>query len=270
MFTKREVEGMSGFDKYKYYRESVQSPENDVVFFDNLYKENFNKEAIVLREDFCGTFAICCEWAKLSDQKKAIGVDLDVEPINYGMSHNLSILNEEQKQRINILQKNVLSPDLPPADIVAAQNFSYFLFKEREQLKEYFANVYKGLNSDGLFLIDCFGGPAAQTANEEETEHEGFSYFWDQDSFNPITNHATFYIHFKLKGEEKREKVFTYNWRMWSLPELQEIMKEVGFKDVHVLWEANDEDGEGNGEFFRAEQGEDCEAWVAYVVGKKI
>lgn len=261
---------MKEFDKYKYYKESVQSPENDVVFFDQIYKEAFGKEPVTLREDFCGTFAICCEWVKLAANKKAVGVDLDKEPIDYGFKTNFVELNEEQKKHVNILQQNVLSPELPSADIVAALNFSYFLFKERQQLKDYFSNVYKTLNSNSLFVIDCFGGPAAQEENEEETEHDGFSYFWDQDSFNPITNFAKFHIHFKIDGQEKIENVFTYDWRMWSLPELQEIMKEVGFKDVHVLWESNGEDGEGSGEFYRSDVGEDCEAWVAYVVGKKV
>ncbi len=261
---------MKDFDKYKYYKEAVQSPENDVVFFNQLYKQIFNKEAEVLREDFCGTFAICCEWTKLAENKKAIGVDLDKEPIDYGFKHNFNTLNESQKNRVEILQQNVMSPELPSADIIAALNFSYFLFKERQQLKDYFVNAYKTLNPNSLFVIDCFGGPAAQVENEEETEHDDFSYFWDQESFNPINNHAVFNIHFKIGTQEKIHKAFTYDWRMWSLPELQELMIEVGFKDVHVLWEANGEDGEGNGEFYRAEKGEDCEAWVAYVVGKKL
>ncbi len=261
---------MQDFDKYKYYKESVQSPENDVAFFQKIYKEAFDKEPETLREDFCGTFSICCEWIKLDQNKKSIGLDLDKEPIDYGFKTNFLDLNKEQQSRVSILQQNVLSPELPSADIIAALNFSYFLFKERKQLKDYFTNVYKTLNPNSLFVMDCFGGPAAQTENEEETEHEGFSYFWDQDSFNPINNNAVFHIHFKIDGQEKVEKSFTYDWRMWSLPELQDIMKEVGFADVHVLWEADDEDGEGNGEFYRADQGEDCEAWVAYVVGKKL
>jgi SAM-dependent methyltransferase len=258
------------FDKYKYYKDSVQSPENDVVFFDQLYTQTFGKEAVVLREDFCGTFAICCEWAKLAENKKAIGVDLDKEPIDYGFKNNFNHLTDNQKNRVSILQQNVMSPELPNADIIAALNFSYFLFKERGQLKDYFTSAYKNLNPNSLFVIDCFGGPAAQVENEEETEHEGFSYFWDQESFNPINNYATFNIHFQIEGQKKIEKAFSYDWRMWSLPELRELMTEVGFKDVHVMWEANGEDGEGNGEFFRAEKGEDCEAWVAYVVGKKL
>lgn len=261
---------MKNFDKYKYYKDSVQSPENDVVFFDQIYTQHFNKEAVTLREDFCGTFAICCEWTKLSSNKKAIGIDLDSEPINYGFENNYSSLSEDEKKRVEILEQNVLSPELPTADIIAALNFSYYLFKERQELKDYFQNVYNTLKPESMFIIDCFGGPATQEANEEETEHEGFSYFWDQDKFNPVNNHSTFYIHFKIQGEEKREKVFTYDWRMWTLPELQDLMKEVGFKDVHVLWEADGEDGEGNGDFYRTEEAEDCEAWVAYVIGKKL
>jgi cyclopropane fatty-acyl-phospholipid synthase-like methyltransferase len=261
---------METFDKYKYYKEAVQSPENDVMFFDQIYKQAFGKEAETLREDFCGTFSICCEWVKLSQNKKSIGVDLDQEPIKYGYETNFVTLTEEQKTKVKILEQNVLSPELPMADIVAALNFSYFLFKERQQLKDYFANVYKTLNTNSLFVLDCFGGPATQEANEEETEHEGFSYFWDQKSFNPITNYANYSIHFKIDGQEKIEDAFTYDWRMWSLAELQDILKEVGFQDVHALWEADGDDGEGNGEFYRAEVGQDCEAWVAYLVGKKI
>ncbi len=261
---------MNNFDKYKYYKDAVQSPENDVAFFNQIYKEHFKAEPKTLREDFCGTFAICCEWAKLDDSKVAFGVDLDQEPIEYGFEKNYIELTEDQQDRVTILQQNVLNPELPKSDIVAALNFSYFLFKERELLKNYFANVFKTLNLNSLFVIDCFGGPATQEKNEEETEHDDFSYFWDQESYNPITQFAQFHIHFKINGQDRIDNVFSYDWRMWSLPELQEIMNEVGFKDVHVLWEANGEDGEGNGEFYRAEVGEDCEAWVAYVVGKKL
>lgn len=257
------------FDKYKLYHESVQSPESDAEFFNTTYKENFNKEAVTLREDFCGTFDICCHWAKLSKNKKAIGVDLDEEPIKYGFENYHSKLNEDQKKRVQILQQNVLSPELPKSDIVAALNFSYFIFKQRSELKNYFENVYKTLNDEGMFIVDSFGGPATLEINEEETENEGFSYFWDQDYYNPVDNNAKFYIHFQLEGQKKIEKVFSYDWRMWSLPEIQDLMTEVGFKDVHVLWEGNDEDGDGNGEFSRTIDGEECEAWIAYVVGKK-
>ena len=61
---------------------------------------------------------------------------------------------------------------------------------------------------------------------------------------------------------------FTYDWRLRSIPELKDILEEVGFKCT-VYWEGTDEDGEGDGEFEPAEQGEDCESWVAYLVCQK-
>ena len=105
--------------------------------------------------------------------------------------------------------------------------------------------------------------------NEEETDHGDVSYYWDQDSFDPVTNEAMFYIHFKRKGEKKREKMFTYDWRMWTIPEIREIMEEAGFKETRVYWEGTTEDGDGDGEFKAVTKGEDCEAWVSYVVGLK-
>jgi hypothetical protein len=261
---------MKEFDKYYYYHKSVQSPDADVLFFDKTFKELKGREAITLKEDFCGTFSISCEWSKLNENKQACGVDLDLEPIEYGKEKYLSKLNEDQKSRVRVIHGNVMSPENPSADIVSASNFSYFIFKTRAELKDYFAKAYNSVNNDGLFILDCFGGTDTTNPVEEETEHEeGFSYFWDQDSFDPVSNFAQFYIHFQREGEEKREKVFSYDWRMWSIPEIKDLLLEVGFKDVTVYWEGTDEDGEGDGVFKAVKYGEDCESWISYIVGHK-
>jgi hypothetical protein len=252
------------FDKYWYYRHSVQSPDIDVKFFRKVYKELKDKSPKTLREDFCGTFAISCEWVKLKKEHEAVGVDLDPEPIQYGINHYLPELKKSQQERITIIEENVLASGLPKTDIVAACNFSYFIFKDRKTLKSYFQNVYDNMKKDGVFILDCFGGSECYEPSEEETEHDTFSYFWDQDSYDPVTNEAMFYIWFKPKGK-KKVKAFTYDWRMWSIPELKDILEEVGFTKIHTYWEGTDEDGEGDGEFTRVEHGEDCESWVAYL-----
>ncbi len=259
---------MKSFDKYYYYHTSVQSPKIDVKFFNKAYKDIRNQEAKVLREDFCGTFSISCEWVKLSPNKKAIGIDLDLEPIEYGKTNYLSALNPEQQEKVLVLNKDVMIGSNPQADIVSASNFSYYIFKKRDKLREYFKAAYKGLKENGIFIVDCFGGTATTEPVEEETEHdEGFSYFWDQDSFDPVSNFAQFYIHFQRNGETKREKVFSYDWRMWSIPEIRETMLEAGFKDTAVMWEGTDKNGDGNGKFIRVTQGEHCESWIAYIIG---
>ena len=62
-------------------------------------------------------------------------------------------------------------------------------------------------------------------------------------------------------------KAFRYDWRLWSLPELCELMQEAGFKETRVYWEGTDrKTNEGNGIFRRAEHAPDDPAWVAYIV----
>jgi hypothetical protein len=256
------------FDKYDLYRRAVQSAESDVEFIRDTYKELKGKNARTFREDFCGTFALSTEWIKLHPQNQAIGVDLDPEPMAYGKTHYLSKLRPEQQKRMQLLEGNVLHPNLPKADIVAAMNFSYFCFKTREVMKLYFASVYKSLGEGSIFLVDCFGGSQCHAPIEDTMNLEGFKYYWDQSSFDPVSNEAVFYIHFRVGGK-KIEKVFTYDWRMWSIPELREIMMEVGFKKTHVYWEGTAKDGSGNGVFTRTEQGESCDSWIAYIVAEK-
>lgn len=256
------------FDKYELYRKAVQSAENDVQFIQNTFKELKGRSPKVFREDFCGTFALSTEWIKLSPQYLSVGIDLDPEPMAYGKAHYLSKLKPDQQKRMRLIEGNVLEPNLPKADIVAAMNFSYFCFKKREVLKKYFVNVLKTLNKDGIFLVDCFGGSQCYGPIEDQIKHEGFTYFWDQTNFDPVTNEALFHIHFKVNGK-KVEQVFTYDWRLWTISELRDVMEEAGFKKIHVYWEGTAKDGSGDGNFTRVDHGESCESWIAYIVGEK-
>lgn len=256
------------FDKYELYRKAVQSAENDVVFLRDTYKELKGKLPRVFREDFCGTFALSTEWIKLNPRHEAIGIDLDPEPMAYGRQHYLSQLKPDQQRRMRLIEGNVLDPHLPKADLIAAMNFSYFCFKSRDLMKNYISNALKTLNKDGILLMDIFGGSQCYDAIEDTIKHEGFTYYWDQTNFDPVTNNALFHIHFRVGGK-KIEQVFTYDWRMWSISEIRDIMLEVGFKKVHVYWEGTAKDGSGDGNFTRVDHGESCQSWIAYIVGEK-
>ncbi|MEY4617127.1 MAG: hypothetical protein RJB66_2087 [Pseudomonadota bacterium] len=265
---KKGSHGEHNFDKYEYYRKSVQSAETDVVFYRDTYRSLRGKLPQVFREDFCGTFGLSCEWVKLNKNFKAIGVDLDPEPLSYGKENYLTKLNGDEQRRVSIIQKDVLSPMLPKADIVVAANFSYFVFKTRARMKEYFMRAKKSLNRDGIFVVDCFGGSLCQDGNEESTRHKSFTYYWEQVDFDPISHRAHFYIHFRPHGKPKIERVFSYDWRMWTIPELRDILEEVGFKKTTVYWEGTKRDGTGNGVFSASSEGEACLSWIAYIVAE--
>ena len=254
------------FDKYFYYKQSVQSPEEDIRFFKKIYTRLFKRAPKIFREDFCGTFYVGYHWIKAHPQNQAIVIDSDKKPIEYGKKHHLSKLTPSQQSRLKILNKNVLDKGLPKAEIISVNNFSYFVFKQRATLLKYFKNIKKSLLEQGVFIIDIVGGPDCEGSSKEKVEHKGFNYYWEQKNFNPINNTALFYIHFKRKGEKKREKAFIYHWRLWSLPELKDILEEAGFSKVDVYWEQSDKKGEGTGVFKKSLKGSICDTWIAYIV----
>jgi SAM-dependent methyltransferase len=257
-------------DKYALYLDSVQAPDVDVKFFSRVYRANFKSKPKVLREDFCGTAAVCCEWVKVRRDREAYGVDLDPVPLKWGEKHNLTKLSDSKRARVHLIEGDVLTAEAPKADVVAAQNFSYYLFKTRAELKAYFEVAHRSLGEKGVLILDAFGGHEAMEDDREDvTEYDGFDYVWEQASYDPITGHATFHIHFRFDDGSKLKRAFTYEWRFWTLPEIQELVLEAGFDRADVYWEDSDDDGEGNGVFRRREHGECDPAWNAYVIGVK-
>jgi SAM-dependent methyltransferase len=233
-----------------------------------LYR-NLNKaEPTTLREDFCGTFALCCEWVKLDEAKRAIGLDLDPEPLAYGAETYLKELAEEQQKRVKTIQANVLNRGNAKADIICAFNFSYFAFHERKMLVDYFTQCRKSLRENGIFVVDTFGGPQHGEPSLDRKRLPGLTYYFEQEEFDPINNRTRFSLHFKPHGGRTRKRAFTYEWRMWSIPEIRDVMLDAGFNEVEVYWEGTARNGRGSGRFTRKERGEPCQVWVAYVVGR--
>src|SRR3954464_984129 len=99
---------MGKYNKYALYEMSVQSPKPHVDMFAGIYKSIRGKFARVLKEDFCGTFRISCEWVKRNRSNRALGLDLDPEPLRYGKRVHLARLKTEQKKRLVIRRQNVL------------------------------------------------------------------------------------------------------------------------------------------------------------------
>ncbi|MEZ6192400.1 MAG: hypothetical protein R3C45_14085 [Phycisphaerales bacterium] len=256
-------------DKYKLYQKSVQEPGHEVEFFDQAYEEEFGKKPVVLREDFCGTFAVCCEWAKLAG-RTAYGVDLDPEPLTWGREHNLSKLKPSQQERVTLVQDDVRSNGTPKAHVLAAQNFSFWYFKTREELLNYFKFAHQNLADEGMMIMDMMGGGDCITDDQSDVRKVGsFKYIWEQHSYDPITHDASFYIHFKFKDGSKLKRAFEYHWRFWTIPEVRELLQEAGFSASHVYWEGVDKDGEGDDDWKRTKHASSDPCWLAYIVALK-
>lgn len=256
-------------DKYELYEQAVQDVEQECEFIRDTFRELRGREALSFREDFCGTASAACEWVRHGPRHTAIGVDLDPEVLDWGRRHRVARLDEEQRSRVKLIQGNVLDTPSIPVDVVGAFNFSYFVFKERAQLRDYFRAARDALVADGLFFLDAFGGYEAFEEMKEKTKYDGFTYIWDQAEYYPVTGDMVCHIHFKFPDGSKMKRAFSYDWRLWTLPEIREVLVEAGFRKVTVYWEGTDEDGEGNGEFYPEERGEADAGWIVYIVAEK-
>lgn len=277
-------------DRYVLYGLSVQEPANEAEFFTETFKKLNGRAPRLLREDFCGTHAICCEWVKLHEDNLAYGVDLDPEPLAWGEDQLHTQLTDAQRKRITLAEADVRTDnaDAPGsfsdgADVLAAQNFSFFLFKTRDELRHYFETARANLADGGIMVMDMMGGSDCYIEDHTDTRtievedkplaeqlgYKKFKYLWEQARFNPITADALFHIHFKFKDGSRLDKAFTYDWRFWTLPETCELLREAGFTGVEVYWETEDEDGDGTGEFEPATTGAADPSWIAYIVAQK-
>jgi SAM-dependent methyltransferase len=255
-------------DRYELYQLAVQSPEVDVEFLSEVYREVRGRKALHLREDFCGTALLSCEWARQSPRHTAEGFDLDPEPLAWGRERNLRPLGRAAR-RVLLRQADARS-DGRPADVRCAQNFSYWVFRERRQMLRYFKLARKSLAPGGIFVLDLFGGDEGTAVMTEEREiDEGFTYVWDQARFLPGNGEYWCKIHFHFKDGSKLLDAFRYHWRHWTMSELKDVLADAGFGEVHSWFEAGDDEGDGIGEFVRDEEGktsEDCAGWVGYLV----
>jgi hypothetical protein len=267
--TKKEKVTAETADRFALYEGSVYDPEADHDFLIDTYKEKHGSRPMLLREDFAGTSLLSAMWVKGHRNSHAWAVDLDPEPLTWGKANHLDKLNEQEQPRVTQIEANVLDVETPTVDVLTAFNFSYWCFKDRALMLGYFKKVYAALNDGGMFAVDLMGGPSSQSECEEVREEEGFEYVWEQENMCAITNDIKCYIHFHFYDGTKLEKAFTYDWRLWSLAELRDIMLDAGFESVDTQWEGTDEDGEGDGVFTLETAAENEESWVAYLVAWK-
>ena len=261
-------------DRFHCYQQSVQAPDHEVDFFEQAYRDEFRRKPYTLREDFCGTFSICCHWVKSNSRRTAIGVDLCGETLQWGRDHNLSKLTNTQQTRVRLIEQDVRKRNRPQVDVLAAQNFSFWIFKTRSEVIEYFKAARANISTEGIMVMDMMGGGDCYLEGHVDKRtikkgKKGFKYLWKQVSYNPINHDASFSISFKFNDGSKLKDAFEYHWRFWSIPEVREMLKEAGFSESYVYWEGEDENGEDNGQWERQEQAESAAVWIAYIVAVK-
>jgi len=260
-------------DRHRLYERAVQAPDAEVDFIDDCYRRLRGRGARRLREDFCGTAVLCCEWVRRRKTNRAVGVDLDPAVLAWGRAQNIAALAPEVASRVRLVEGDVRATDTGLADVLCAMNFSYWLLMDRSTLRDYFRGVRDRLADDGIFFLDAYGGYDSFRVITEEREiddDEGqFTYIWEQASYAPVTGVMECHIHFAFADGSRMDRAFSYRWRLWTLPEVRELLAEAGFGRVQVYWQGWDADGEPDGDFQPTESGEPDAGWICYLTAEK-
>ncbi|MDX2148080.1 MAG: class I SAM-dependent methyltransferase [Planctomycetota bacterium] len=235
-----------------------------------------------LREDFSGTGALAREWTASDPNARAILVDSDPAPLEWARA----LLTPDQIRRTQLIQADVMTCQAR-CDALVASNFPIGYFHERAALLSYLRASRERLRRGGILVCDLYGGPDAWTPGVMKQSlklgKRRVVYSWHQQSCDPLSGRVHCAMHFEVgpepnagRNSSKRRartlrNAFTYDWRLWSIPEAQDAMLEAGFRAVDIYDElggAIDQDGNLHVRPVRA--GEPLgSAFVVYLVGRK-
>lgn len=265
-------------DRLLLYTPAVQHGEHDLDVLEGIYRSLTRRTPALLREDFCGTAAVAGEWVKRGPRRRAWAVDLDAATLAWARRRRLPALGPAAA-RLTLLHGDARRVTRPPVDLVLALNYSYWIFHGRAELGAYFRAARASLARGGLLCLDAFGGTDAMRAMVETRQVRAsigpggervpaFRYVWEQAAFNPVDHRLRCRIHFRLRDGRELRRAFMYDWRMWTLPEIRELLAEAGFRDSLVyLQDWDDAAHRPLASYSRRRRFENQLSWLAYVVG---
>lgn len=270
-------------DVLELYRWAVQDPITQARVLQLVYARTCpGRVPTLLREDFAGTAMDSVAWVALCEGRQALAVEIDGPTLLWARARARTLLGD-RADCLTFVQGDVREvgpPDVPPAHVVAALNFSIFGLLERAALRAYFEHARSSLHEHGVFVANAFGGPERMRAHVRtaivadraglpgETPPPAFEYQWEQRAYDAVTAQVDCRIHFARGGSGAGLRdAFRYRYRLWTLPELVEIAREAGFGDVRV-WRHTYEPA--TGVFLGpVERLEAEDRWTAYLVARR-
>lgn len=235
-------------EKYNLYRNSVYNPGKDeVIYLNRLFRNLKRKEPKVLREDFCGVFSMGVVWVNYSRSNKAICIDADSEPIEWGWKNPVMKLNNEKSNRIKTIVSDCRHADIEndSVDITIAGNWSQQILTKRDDLLAYFKNVYSSLNDNGILALTGVNSLHYTPEAYLESRLCGYKdaiykYYFEIQQTCPFTHLGRCMIHYVK--DNKLATPFVYPWRVWTIAEYLDVLSEAGFEKTTVMAHVEDED----------------------------
>ncbi|KAH1220684.1 hypothetical protein GmHk_12G034263 [Glycine max] len=97
--------------KFLLYQQSVQSPKGDISYLQKFFLMYVGgRMPLHLQEDFCGTALLSTEWLRSDSRRTVVGLDLDLEALNWCMESNIPKVGADGFSRMSLFHGNVLQP----------------------------------------------------------------------------------------------------------------------------------------------------------------
>lgn len=97
--------------KFSLYQQSVQSPKGDISYLQKFFLMYVGgRMPLHLQEDFCGTALLSVEWLRTDARRTAVGLDFDLDALNWCMENNVNKVGADVSSRLFLLHGNVLQP----------------------------------------------------------------------------------------------------------------------------------------------------------------
>lgn len=255
-------------DRFDLYELCTQTPERDVPLLRAIHGASPKR----LGEDFAGTAALARRWVRAVRGGSAIALDRDREPL----------LRAHGDARVQCVVADVRRPprSLARVDLLVALNFSICELHTRRELVTYLRAARRRLAARGCFVADLYGGDEAFTPGSLRERHRGprgerIVYEFEQRSADALTGRVVDALHFQCTPRDgattRFRDAFVYDWRLWSLVELREAMREAGFSSSEVFPRA-DHARDGRGRVHVRPLASSCElgsSWCVFVVGRR-
>jgi SAM-dependent methyltransferase len=257
--------------KLALYRAAVQHPPAEISFLHRAYRHYRERDPLLLKEDFAGTAAVAAAWVGVDEDHQALAVDSHAPTLRWAQRAAMREIGQRVTD-LHFLHADVMTVVSPKVDVVLALNFSTFIYHDRASLRDYFRHARRSLRPGGMLVIDAYGGPGAMRVGEQRrpamTEAGAqFEYRWEQRGYDAVTARVDCRIHFAVDSRVIRG-AFRYDWRLWTLPELTELMREAGFRSAEVWCDRYSvKKGTSDGKYRPLDYLIEREDWVAYVIG---
>ncbi|XVF05192.1 hypothetical protein REPUB_Repub05bG0150600 [Reevesia pubescens] len=236
--------------KFLLYQQSVQSPKGDISYLQKFFLMYVGgRLPLHLQEDFCGTalFRISLFHGNVLKSHEAKLVSFMPQEL----IRNIQLEESDNNSKIAAIDPNMhegstsLSNEesikaeskIPAQDIVCAFNYSCCCLHKHTELVLYFKHVLEALSrKGGIFVMNLYGGMSSEQSLRLQKRFPNFRYTWEQAEFDIIERKTRISLQFHLQKKQKRLRhAFSYSWRLWSLPEINDCLEEAGFRSV-LFW----------------------------------